>query len=77
MVDKLDKPTQEQQAVIDEIAEWIDGKVLAESLAEELVDNGIEVTLENMRLVWHNMLELLHDNIWQAMEMARNAGWRL
>jgi len=57
---KEDNPTTEQQAVIDEIATWIDTKVIALVIAEELVDQEQEVTARKCRAVWHGILEELH-----------------
>jgi len=54
---KGDKPTVEQQAVIDELAKWIDTDVIASSIVEEMVDQGMEVTLANAQKVWLNILE--------------------
>jgi hypothetical protein len=75
-VTKGDKPTPEQQAIIDEIAEWIDTSVLAETIAEDLVDEGMEVSKENMKAVWYNILENeLHENIRYAIAAIRD-GWK-
>lgn len=73
---KGDNPTKEQQVVIDEVAKWIDTGVIAGTIAEELVDNSMPVTLENMKAVWLNILATeLHDNIRYAIE-AIEAGWK-
>lgn len=50
--EKGDNPTPEQQAVIDEIARWINTNAIAMTIAEELVDLGYEVTEDNMKKVW-------------------------
>jgi hypothetical protein len=49
---KGDKPTTQEQAVIDRLAKWIDPQVIAETLVEELVDNEVEVTTENAQKVY-------------------------
>lgn len=61
--EKGDNPTPEQQAVITEMARWIDTNALAMSIAEELVDLGYEVTGDNMRKVWLGMLDNLSDTL--------------
>jgi len=76
MVTKEDNPTKEQQAVIGKVAKWIDSSVMAEVIAEELVDHNMPVTLENMKAVWLNILECaLHDDAGYAIEAIRT-GWK-
>ncbi len=60
---KGDNPTPEQQAVIIEIARWIDTTAISMSIAEELVDLGYEVTEDNMRKVWLGVLDNLSDTL--------------
>lgn len=60
---KADNPTTEQQAVINEIAAWIDTQVIAAVIAEELVDHGLPVTLDLCRKVWLRVLEDLHHTV--------------
>ena len=72
---KGDKPTVGQQAVIDELAKWIDTDVIASSIVEEMVDQGMEVTLANAQKVWLNILENgLPGDTKYGIE-AINAGW--
>ena len=82
MVTKQDNPNVEQQTIIDKVAEWIDtnqdfpGIVLAEAIAEDLVDMEMEVSMDNMEQVWYNILENeLQENIRYAIE-AIKTGWR-
>ena len=76
MATKKDNPTKKQQEIIDEVAEWIDTDVIAESIAEELVDCGMKVSLENMRLVWYNILQnALADSAKYAIEAIKE-GWK-
>ena len=75
VTDKGDKPTEKQQAVIDELAKWIDTDVIASFIVEEMVDQGMEVTLANAKNVWLNILENgLPDDTKYAIE-AINDGW--
>jgi CMP-2-keto-3-deoxyoctulosonic acid synthetase len=67
---KGDNPTKEQQQVIDEVAKWIDTNNIAEIIAEELVDSGQEVTVENMQKVWLSVL----DSLWNEVRSVI-AGW--
>ncbi len=60
---KGDHPTPEQQAVIDEVAAWIDPAVIATAIARELVDEGITVTLTNCQASWYRVLEELHHHV--------------
>ena len=60
---KEDDPTPEQQAVIDQVAGWIDTDVIAMVIAEELVDNDEQVTLLNCQKVWLDVLEDIHSVI--------------
>jgi len=57
---KGDNPTKEQQAVIEEIAQWIDTTVIAQVIAEELVDYPKPVTVEHCKATWMRLLEDLH-----------------
>ena len=76
VADKGDKPTEKQQAVIDELAKWIDTDVIASFIVEEMVDQGMEVTLANAKNVWLNILENgLPDDTKYAIE-AINDGWK-
>jgi hypothetical protein len=61
--EKGDNPTPEQQAVINEIAKWIDTNAIAMSIAEELVDLGYEVTEDNMKKVWLGVLDNLSETL--------------
>lgn len=59
-VKKGDEPTAAQQRAIDEVGAWIDGDVIAGVIAEEMVDEGVEVTSAKMMDVWLKVLETLH-----------------
>jgi len=43
--------------VKDELAQWIDTSVIAEAIASELEEQGIEITSENGKRVWLSFLE--------------------
>ena len=50
-------------SVMHQFAEWLDAYCIAELIAEELSDNGKEVTLENMQTIWLCVLEELFQHI--------------
>jgi len=60
---KQDNPSKEQEAIISQVAEWIDTDVIAGVIAEELVDRALPVTLENRQKVWLRVLEDLHQQV--------------
>ena len=43
--------------VKEELAQWIDTSVIAEAIADELEEQGIEETFENGKRVWLGFLE--------------------
>ena len=47
------------EKVVDEVAAWIDTRVIAEMVAEHLKDEGEEVTVETCKDAWLGSLELL------------------
>jgi len=60
---KGDNPTPEQQAVIDEIARWIDTDVIARAIAEEIVDEGYKLTVKHCQDAWYHVLEEIHQTV--------------
>lgn len=71
---KGDEPTTEQQAVIDELAKWIDTDVIASFIVEEMVDQGMDITLAIAQKVWLNILESgLPDDTKYAIEAINNS----
>jgi len=62
-----EKPTTQQQAVIDEIAKYIDTLVLALALVEEMKDADVPITFENARGIYLAFLTDLHLNIREAI----------
>lgn len=62
-----DNPFAKRQAVIDQIAKWIDPNVIAKAITEELVDLEIEVTLETCQKVWLRVLQVIHEQVSQAI----------
>ena len=75
METKSNEPTKEQQAIIDEVAEWIDTDMIATGIAEELADCGIPITLGNMKDVWYDVLEnILCDGMECAIKVLRDTG---
>ena len=65
---KENNPTTEQQAVIDQVAAWIDTVAIAEAIAEELVDDHREVTFEACKTIWLSVLEELSEAARGAIE---------
>jgi len=51
------------EKVIDEVAAWIDTRVIAEMVAEHLKDEGDEVTVESCKDAWYGTLENLGGGI--------------
>ena len=51
------------EKVIDEVADWIDTRVIAEMVAEHLKDEGDEVTVESCKEAWLGTLENLGGGI--------------
>ena len=45
------------EKVLDELAEWIDPRVIAEAILEELESQEVEQTVANGRKVWLDVLE--------------------
>ena len=52
-----------EEAVIDEIANWIDTQVIAQMIVEHLGCEGEEVTVENCKQTWYRVLEHIGGNI--------------
>ncbi len=48
-----------KEKVIDEVAAWIDTRVIAEMIADHLDDEGEEVTVDRCKEVWWGTLENL------------------
>ena len=46
--------------VLEELAQWIDDYTIANTIIEELEEQGLQPTLENAKLVWLDALEELH-----------------
>ncbi len=44
-------------SVIDELASWIEADVIAEHIADELEEQGVQPTLENAKTIWLDVLE--------------------
>lgn len=64
---KGNEPTTDQQTVIKELGEWIDGEAIASAIAEEMVDLGFEPTVADGMTIWLDCLENLHTLIDSAM----------
>ena len=41
----------------EQLAEWIDTDVIANTISEELEEQGVEPTLENAKTIWLDVLE--------------------
>ena len=50
----------ERQELIDALAEWIDPKVIATAIVDQMDEENIEHTLEKGKQIWLNHLEELH-----------------
>ena len=60
-----------QDSVRDEVSNWVDNDVIAEELLDDLVENGIEPTVENAQKLWLNVLETeLHQAIQNSINYA-------
>ena len=50
-----------EEAVIEELANWIDTRVIAEAIVSHLVECGEDITFEKGKEVWLRQLEtILH-----------------
>ena len=63
-----------KEKVIDEVAAWIDTRVIAEMVAEHLKDEGDEVTVESCKEAWLRTLENLGGGIGLARTSGEAAG---
>ena len=63
-----------KEKVIEEVAAWIDTRVIAEMVAEHLDDEGDEVTVENCEEAWLGTLENLGSRIGIARSCGEAAG---
>ena len=52
-----------REKVVEEVARWIDTRVIAEMVASHLEDEGEEVTVENCKEAWLGTLENLGGGI--------------
>lgn len=59
-----------REKVIDEVAAWIDTRVIAEMIADHLEQEGEEVTLESCKEAWYGTLE----NLGSGIGIARSSG---
>ena len=59
-----------KEKVIEEVAAWIDTRVIAEMIAEHLEDEGDEVTVESCQEAWYGTLE----NLGSGIGIARSCG---
>jgi len=59
-----------KEKVIEEVAAWIDTRVIAEMVAEHLKDEGDEVTVESCKEAWLGTLE----NLGGGIGLARTSG---
>lgn len=76
-IKKEDMPTTDQQSIIDQVADWIDRYVIAETIAEELIDQGHPITFENAKKVWLDVLENLHAHLEVAVDRVLDRNARL
>ena len=63
-----------KEKVIDEVAAWIDTRVIAEMVADHLEDEGEEVTVESCKEAWLGTLENLGSGIGIARSCGEAAG---
>ena len=63
-----------KEKVIDEVAAWIDTRVIAEMVADHLEDEGDEVTVESYKEAWLGTLENLGSGIGIARSCGEAAG---
>ena len=63
-----------KEKVIDEVAAWIDTRVIAEMVAEHLKDEGDEVTVESCKEAWLGTLENLGGGIGIVRSCGEAAG---
>jgi hypothetical protein len=63
-----------KEKVIDEVAAWIDTRVIAEMIAQHLDDEGEEVTVESCKETWLGTLENLGSGIGIARSCGEAAG---
>jgi len=63
-----------KEKVIDEVAAWIDTRVIAEMVADHLEDEGDEVTVESCKEAWLGTLENLGSGIGIARSCGEAAG---
>ena len=59
-----------KEKVIDEVAAWIDTRVIAEMVADHLEQEGEEVTVESCKEAWLGTLE----NLGRGIGIARSCG---
>ena len=59
-----------KEKVIDEVAAWIDTRVIAEMVADHLEQEGEEVTVESCKEAWLGTLE----NLGSGIGIARSCG---
>ena len=60
-----------KEKVIDEVAAWIDTRVIAEMVANHLEQEGEEVTVESCKEAWLGTLE---NNLGSGIGIARSCG---
>ncbi len=63
-----------KEKVIDEVAAWIDTRVIAEMVADHLEQEGEEVTVESCKEAWLGTLENLGSGIGIARSCGEAAG---
>jgi len=63
-----------KEKAIDEVAAWIDTRVIAEMVADHLEQEGEEVTVENCKEAWLGTLENLGSGIGIARSCGEAAG---
>ena len=63
-----------KEKVIDEVAAWIDTRVIAEMVADHLEQEGEEVTVESCKEAWLGTLENLGSGIGVARSCGEAAG---
>jgi len=63
-----------KEKVVDEVADWIDTRVIAEMVADHLEQEGEEVTVESCKEAWLGTLENLGSGIGIARSCGEAAG---
>ena len=58
------------EQIRDELAKWIDTKVIADIIIEELDKEDVDITFANAQAVWFGVLEIhLHENVQSCVEV--------